>query len=428
MKVHKENTARYPTLYEALGRADNLPEKNDEEYFGALESNPVILAQKYSHIVQNLILFEKECSNVNSIDGIIDRLKNAIRRIVPFKAADIFFFTDSKGELKPLSSQFNEELRETVNHYYKEGILSIVFEKRTPALIPDLKTYSESGSDFNYLFFPIVVDKIERGVLVIKSTVARENYNDIEEHIVSILLNSAINKLEKLIMRNRLNKAYEELQIYQGKLSNEFRLAAIGELTEGILEEITSPLQVIMSLVDLLQMEDTNSVEIAKIKTQVNKIDKVVKRLVRFVNLNHKNLSLMPIDINEAIRDYYKLVESTLKNANIECALDLQENLPSILSHPTYIHQILTNLFGLINKQRKKTNVIVIQTRSKNDDILLRFVTSVRIADNLSDKNLNYRIVKNLVKKHEGESLLEDTLDSGSVIVLRFPLIRKIRG
>ncbi len=428
MRVHKRNTARYPTLLEAMGQTKSAPEKENGDYFGSLENNPVILAQKYSHIIQNLILFEKECENAASIDGILDKLKNAVRRIVPYKAADVFFFTDSKSELKPIGSFFDDELYETVNHYYKEGILSIIFERKTPALVPDLKTYSEQGSDYNYLFFPIITDRTEKGVFAVKSTILRENYTEIEERIVSILLNSAINKLEKFLIRERLNKAYEELQVYQGKLSNEFRLAAIGELTEGILEEITSPLQVITSLVDLLEMEATNSVEIGKIKTQVNKIDKVVKRLVRFTNLNHKNVPLMPININEAIRDYYKLVASTLRNANIECVLDLQENIPSVLSHPTYIHQILTNLFGLVKRQRGKTNGIVIQTRSKGDDIILRFVTSVRLADKLSEKSLNYRIVQNLVKKHEGESILEDTLDSGSVIVLRFPLIRKIRG
>jgi len=215
---------------------------------------------------------------------------------------------------------------------------------------------------------------------------------------------------------------------YQGKLSNEFRLAAIGELTEGILEEISSPLQVIMSLVDLLDVEDTNSVEIGRIKAQVNKIDRIVKRLVRFANLNHKKLNLQPVDINRAIIDYYKLVESTLKNANIDCALDLQNNLPSILSHPTYINQILTNLFGLIKKKGRKANGVIIQTRNKGDNILLRFVTTFPLEQALSEKTLNVKIIKNLVKKHEGESIFEDTLDSGSVIALSFPLIRKLRG
>lgn len=428
MKLHKENTARYPTLLEAMGRTKNTPKISDEEFFGSFEGNPIILAQKYSHIIQNLILFEKESGGKSSIDELIEVFKKAVRRIVPYKAADIFFFTDSKGELKPVSSSFNSELYETVNHYYKEGILSVVFDQRKPALIPDLQNYTEKGSDYNYLFFPIYVDGAEKGVFAVKSTVVRENYSSIDENIVTILLNVAITKLEKLITRDKLNKAYEELQVYQGKLSNDFRLAAIGELTEGILEEISSPLQVIVSLVDLLEVEDTNAVEIGKIKTQVNKIDKVVKRLVRFTNLNHRNVTLMPININDAIREYYSLVESTLRSANIECVLDLSDNLPSILSHPTYIHQILTNLFGLVKKERHKTNGIIIQTRMKGDDIILRFITSVKITEKLTDKNLNYRIVKNLVKKHEGDSSLEDTLDSGSVIVLRFPLIRKIRG
>ncbi len=428
MRVHKSNTGKFPTLLEAMGNVAKEPQIQQKDYFGSLENNPVILSQKYSHILQNLILFEKETSNVHSINEVVEKLKNAIRRIVPYKSADIFFYTESKGELKPISSSFNSELLDTVNHYYKEGILTLLVERKSPIFVPDLKTYSENGSDFNYLFFPILMENTDKGIFVIKSTILRENYSEIDEQIVSIILNSAVNKLEKFLLRERLNKAYEELQTYQGKLSNEFRLAAIGELTEGILEEITSPLQVIVSLVDLLDLEDSNSVEIGKIKTQINKIDKVVKRLVRFTNLNHKNIQLQPININRAIEEYYKLVYSTLRNANIECVLDLQDGIPSILSHTTYIHQILTNLFGLIKRRQRKTNGIIIQTRSKADEIVLRFITTFPLNEALSEKNLNLKIVNNLVKKHEGETHIEDTLDSGSVIVLRFPLIRKIRG
>ena len=156
MRVLKQNTARFPTLLEAMGKGINTPENGNEDVFGAFENNPVILAQKYSHIIQNLILFEKETQNANTVDEVIEKFKNSLRRIVPYKSADIFFFTETKGELESIGSFFDNELLDVVNHYYKEGILSIVFERKLPVFVPDLETYTEEASDFNYLFFPII--------------------------------------------------------------------------------------------------------------------------------------------------------------------------------------------------------------------------------------------------------------------------------
>ncbi len=429
MKVHKLNTEEYPTFYESIGFKDGA---KDEELGLKLnadnEFDTSILAEKYSHIIQNLILFERESESVNNIDLLIKMLNLAVRRIVPTKSTDIFFFTENKGELKAISSDFDPELFDVSNRFYKEGILSVVFDKKSPSIFPDLDNYTTDGAEINFIVFPIIRDNIEKGIFILKSTIARKNYSEIDKRMIQVLLNASITKIEKIIYKEKLNSAYEELQVYQGKLSNDFRLSAIGELTEGILEDISSPLQAIINLVEVLDVQDTNAVEILKIKSQVHKIHKTVNRLVRFTNLNQKSVKLMPLNLNKVINDYFNLVKSTLDTANIECVLDLEDKIPSILSHPNYINQILTNLFGIIRKNKEGRSGIIIQTRFRNQNIYLRFVSTIQLNEEKLKPELNYKIVQSLIKKHEGNFTIKDSFDGGSSIIVEFPLIRKIRG
>ena len=429
MKVHKLNTEEYPTFYESIGFKDGA---KDEELGLNLnadnEFDTSILAEKYSHIIQNLILFERESESVNNIDLLIKMLNLAVRRIVPTKSTDIFFFTENKGELKAISSDFDPELFDVSNRFYKEGILSVVFDKKSPSIFPDLDNYTTDGAEINFIVFPIIRDNIEKGIFILKSTIARKNYSEIDKRMIQVLLNASITKIEKIIYKEKLNSAYEELQVYQGKLSNDFRLSAIGELTEGILEDISSPLQAIINLVEVLDVQDTNAVEILKIKSQVHKIHKTVNRLVRFTNLNQKSVKLMPLNLNKVINDYFNLVKSTLDTANIECVLDLEDKIPSILSHPNYINQILTNIFGIIRKNKEGRSGIIIQTRFRNQNIYLRFVSTIQLNEEKLKPELNYKIVQSLIKKHEGNFTIKDSFDGGSSIIVEFPLIRKIRG
>jgi signal transduction histidine kinase len=136
----------------------------------------------------------------------------------------------------------------------------------------------------------------------------------------------------------------------------------------------------------------------------------------------------MPLNLNKVINDYFNIVKSTLDTANIECVLDLEDKIPSILSHPNYINQILTNLFGIIRKNKEGRSGIIIQTRFRNENIYLRFVSTIIFNEENLKSELNYKIVQSLVKKHEGNFTVKDSFDGGASIVIEFPLIRKIRG
>ncbi len=269
-------------------------------------------------------------------------------------------------------------------------------------------------------------------MFVILTSLRKEAITEVDKQMLSVLLNLGFAKIERLQLRKDLTTVYEELQTYQAKLVNDFRLSAIGELTQGIVEDIMSPLQVMISQIDMLEVPEETNDEVESIKNQIHKINRSVTRLIKFANVSQKNIKIHPCSINDIVGEYFSLLKSTLESSNIEFVLDLDSNLPSILSHENYFFQIVTNLFGIIKARISNGGGIIIQSRKKADVVLLKVITTASLKEISKGRiksglDINYKIINNLVKKHEGDFIIESFDESGSAIMLSFPLRRKIR-
>lgn len=434
MRLHKENTSIYEPFYKSLQDYDESSDDYNGVQFGNKNSGKsnLNLLEKYSHMFQNLMTFESEIRKFSEPEEITNKLTLSIKRILPVKELALLLFDESALNLKSVN-QGGSEIEERMSHYYKEGILNIVFESGKAMILPELTSYNSNGSKLNYVVFPFYEDQKKKGLLCILSSIIHRNFSNFDKQIISTLLNISLTKIDKVLLRKKLNHTIEDLQTYQAKLSNDFRLAAIGELTEGILEDISTPLQVIMTQADLLEYDDADNLELKKIKQQVKKINSSINRLVKFSSLNQKNIKIQPCNLNKVIVDYHNIVKSTLESINLEFVLDFDDKIPSVLSHPNYIFQLLTNLLGLIKNNSKGSGGIVIQTRYKDDNIMLKLISTSSLGE-YSQKNedqkapdLTHRIIENLMKKHEGNFDIENFEESGSVISLRFPLRRKLR-
>ena len=70
---------------------------------------------------------------------------------------------------------------------------------------------------------------------------------------------------------------------------------------------------------------------------------------------------------------------------------------------------------------------------NKEDNVILRVISTSKIDpsdvnnSNQVQRNLSLSIIKNLMKKHEGQLQLDSFENSGAAFVLVFPLKRKMR-
>ncbi|MCU7497142.1 MAG: hypothetical protein HF314_02505 [Ignavibacteria bacterium] len=437
MRLHKDNTLRYEPFFSSLQYTPGPSEEEERPELPSLEGQPDSAAgsllEKYYHMVQNIIAMERQISSAETIPDISRNLKLGLKRLVPLKNANFFLFNETKSDLFPFDNDEDAAFVSMVNNVYKEGILDWIFESGKPAVIPEVNNYTAAGPKLNYLFFPVSEDRQNRGVLAILTTLSKENFNELESHAIQIILSTCIARMDKIFLKEKLNKTYNELQTYQAKLSNDFRLSAIGELTEGIVEDIKSPLQVILSYADLLSREESDQKAANIVKEQVKKINFVINRLVKFSSLNEEKIKIYPCNLNTIISEYYNLVKSSLENANIECLLDFENDIPSVISHPSYIYQLLSNVISIIKANSSKGGGIIIQTRYYSENIIVKVINTAQIASYnsksrealMQSPNLNFKIIDNIMRIHEGTFNIESFQKNSSVILMKFPLRRR---
>ncbi len=434
MRLIKEKTTEYESFHKSLQYFTKQSAARGDLKLISFENHRVNsnLLEKYSFFVQNVSSFQKRIQNIESVIELNSIFQEFVKKIIFSKEVEIFLFNDSRRNLIPLNSAATQTHIAAVNKAYKDGILDWIYETKKATIIPDLNLLTANGSKLNQIIFPIFDRKVNYGLLSILTPITKVQDDSLENQSVQILLSMIIPMIINLRQKQSINKLYQELQVYQSKMKNDFDTYAIGELAQGILEEIGEPLQVILSYTNDIENEQTVESEVTdKIKQQVKKISDLAERLVKFSGLNKPQpQKSQPCEINKVLREFINVIKTTLDNLGLECELDLEENMPPVLSDPKDIKQMLTSIFSIIKSNSKKGGAIVIQTKYIKEKIVLSVFTTEQLVG-LSNpeeynSNITVKLINELMKKNEGVVEFNSLPLKGTIIHLIFPMKRKL--
>lgn len=430
MRVIKQKTSEYepfhkslPNLYKEEGGNElRMYNHSSESYY---ETN--CLSKKLKYVSE----FERTISNLKSPELILHQFETLLKRQIRFKEIYLFNLKDKK--LVPYLKQVSERTKLFMDKALNRENLIDLFSTVEPKAFNDSLIYNIDGSKYFYMLFPVPEENSEGKLLTILIPGDKLLNDSDEVYIIRLCLHIILSKINYLNKQIELNKSLNELQAYQTKLANDCKLSAIGELTSGIVEEILSPLQVILSATEFLRSENelVDKEVLDTINDQVKKVKSAINSLVKFAGNNDSNYKVQTCVINELIREYYGIISSSLKNDNYECILDLEENIPAILSQPDLIQQLFTNVFTMIRKSKNQGGGIFIQTRFKDEKVIVRLLTTDYVDElNLDklkyNKDISLKIIKNLMAKHEGSLFVESNKLKGTMVILTFPIKRRI--
>lgn len=379
----------------------------------------------------DLLAFSEKLNSLNQTDQIINVFKSAVKQLSFFNEVELFALNDKTNECNPINDKCNEKLLSFVKKSLKNGVLDWIAESKGPKFIP--WDFDHTGNEMAIKCFVLPIFSNSRfvGVLTALTNLKFLSEDSYDYRILATLLNLTFSKLQVQSLKKEINKTYLEYQILQSKLFNDYKYAAVGELASKSIEEIGSPLQVIMSYTDILQKEnpeiDTEATEF--IRTQVHTVKEILNRLSKFINNSYTKPKLYSCSINTAITEFYKVIEHSLKADSYECVLDLEENMPSILSNYNNLNQILVSAFGLMHSFRKSGGGVIIQSRYGNETIVVKmlFTDSVDLKSN-DEQEYGISILKHLMEKQEGEVRFNSDPETGTNLIISFPLKRKLRG
>jgi signal transduction histidine kinase len=444
MRVLKENTENYQTFFSYLKGLETASKKSKLSEIKTTELEKIINTPLWNiaEFTENITSFIDELKSFSTIKDVYSVLNRKLKAMSSIKRGEIFlfnnqwestarsekeFFSENQGdELVPLNARVEQPILNFIKRVCTVDNLNRIFEEGENLSFPvSIKTNSNITKN-NFVILPVIDSSGKRGIFLIISE--SDVLQTVDINFIKLLLYLSFEYINLLSKQNELKSVYNELQVYQSKLSNDFRLSAIGEFTTGLTEDLLSRLQLIISNTEFLRRKgNKNNSQLNAIDKQVREIEVVIRRLIKFSEVDNSEANVFPVNINEQIKSFYELASSSLKSENYECILELEENIPSVLTQPDCINQLLTNVFSFIKQYKSRSGGILIESKHHSQNVTVRILTTDYIEalqnnENKSYEDLNLRIIRSIMNKHDGSFRISSSLQTGTVILLTFPL------
>lgn len=400
--------------------------------------------------IDELLTLQRLSETISSAlhpDQILDSLVALTRKVVDLEDCGLFLLESNQGRIEPMFSQPSPYLERVVQFQLEEGIIDWVIGERKPTVIPDIETLSEAPgvpSRRSFIIIPLIVHNRGLGVFVVSTHKESYELTSQDLELLSLLASQAAIAMDNSRSYAELVAANEELKRSQAQLVQSAKMAAVGELAGGIAHEINNPLQVILSRVQLLLMQERTWSEVVQnlkaVEKEIHRIAAIVRGLLDFARQDQEGFRML--NVNEVVERTLLLIDHQLKLANIELTLNLERHLPYIYGNFNQLQQVFLNL--IINAKQAMPNggSLRVTTRRTRGWVEVEFLdTGVGIPEENLDKifepffttrkagegtGLGLSISYEIIRKHNGYIEVKSEANKGTTLIIKLSTKRMV--
>jgi signal transduction histidine kinase len=147
-----------------------------------------------------------------------------------------------------------------------------------------------------------------------------------------------------------LKRAELESERHRAELAHVVRVATMGELAASVAHELNQPLTAILSNAQagrrLLERPEPDLLEIRDILLDIGENDRRAGEILRRMRalLRKGELEVLPVDLNELVREVARLMSSDVRLRQVDLALDLDQQIPHVRGDRIQLQQVVLNL------------------------------------------------------------------------------------
>jgi signal transduction histidine kinase/ActR/RegA family two-component response regulator len=232
-------------------------------------------------------------------------------------------------------------------------------------------------------------------------------------------------------------------RVFQSKLLQTEKLAALGQMVTGVAHELSNPLTSILGYAQRLFLRadaEGQSDEARQIFQEAERASTILRQLL--MTARESRSERRPIWLNSIVTRTMELQKFNLAAEKVSVELDLDSSLPGILGDAGQLQQVLLNLIGNSRQaieQRGKGGKIRISTRHTAGQVQVEISDDgpgipPTIASRIFDPffttkpagigtGLGLAIVLGVVREHGGQVKVTSPPGRGATFVLEFPAL-----
>lgn len=235
------------------------------------------------------------------------------------------------------------------------------------------------------------------------------------------------------------------LQNTQNQLVQSEKLAAVGQLTAGIVHDVKNPLAVIKGLAEILQEEENLQPfmreQLTNIRDNASRANAIVNDLLTFARQSTPEMQVR--DIRETIRASLRLTEYLVRRARVNANIDLPAEAVTVQYDPQQIEQVLINLIqnavhampnggDLAVTGVVEGGQIVIKVRDTGMGIppenLHRIFDPFFTTKGDDGTGLGLSVSYGIMARHHGNITVESQVGEGTTFTMTLPLYQPASG
>lgn len=345
--------------------------------------------------------------------------------------------------------EFNENIIESIN----VGVLVINLQGRitnwNSALeaIYGLKRVEAIGRRITQVFQPEMLKALralmqraewQKGepVNVYKFRVSSVDGRDLTLNVSLAALQSKTEEVEGTLVA--IEDVTERMKLEE-QVQQSDKLSSIGLLAAGVAHEVNTPLTGISSYSQMLMQQvpetDPRHQLLEKIYRQTSRASSIVNNLLNFSRVSDARFVM--IDLNRVLDDTIQLLESQLRNTQIEVVRSYDAELPLAPGNAPKLQQVFMNLILNARDAMPEGGRLEISTEANADSVLIRFRDSGMGIDpeHLSKiydpffttkqigkgTGLGLAVSYGIIKDHSGHIDVESKLGEGALFIITLP-------
>ena len=244
-------------------------------------------------------------------------------------------------------------------------------------------------------------------------------------------------------MSEDLKKYISRLNESENNLKRAQQMAVVGQMCAGLAHEINNPLDGIQRSIEVIRKTQgagdnkTNETLFVLISDGLKRIENTIRQLLAYARYQPHFES---VDINSIIQDIFRLMESRIRENEIEVVMQPDKELPLLSADRNGISQVISNLLSnaldILPKKGKITirtlwrpadNIAEVYfedngpgiTEEINKRIFEPFFTTKEMG---KGTGLGLFISKSIIEQHQGSIRVESAIGKGSCFIIELPL------
>ena len=377
------------------------------------------------------------------IEDILVSLIDLSGRFVEYLSCGVFALDEEQSRLVPLTLRGESGLVEHLEAQWEDGIIDWVLREGRPVVIEDMETVQQRGLDKrSTVLVPMIARGKQVGVYVLYCSRAKDEFTAGEIDLLGVLASQATIAIENSRLYTDLEATHTQLKDSQHQIMLSAKFAAIGELAGGVAHEVNNPLQIILSRVQLMTLQNKDDAKVVKglnlIEHNVKRISRIIRALLGFAGHNAQESGWEEFDVAQALRQALALVGHQLEKGLIETSFECEPELPLLTGNIGELEQVFINL--IINAQNAMADggALNIEVRREGEQLEVRFAdTGCGIAPKHLDRifepfyttradeggtGLGLAVSYRIVERHQGKLTVESAPGKGTTFIIRLPL------